>query len=131
MAAESWAVPAPDLSTFGKRLGYVRWLKGMSREAFLKRLDIDVTDASLGNWEKDKACDHKAEVALAIEREWPEFPVRWVLTGEAGLGPNGPTPGRTTPAKVTRSVATQRHRRSEARLSLKSASVRSSTPLAA
>lgn len=103
MAAEPWVVPAPDVSTFGKRLAYVRWYQGLSREAFVRQLDLDVTQGSLANWENEKACDTKAEVAAAIEREWPDFPAIWVLYGRGLLG-GGPDPApKATTRKNVRS----------------------------
>lgn len=117
MAAEPLAVPAPDVSTFGRRLAYIRWFHRLSREAFIKRLDLDVTQGSLANWENDKPCDSKAEVAAAIEREWPEFPVLFTLYGRGTFGNPGPDPkgGESGPDSPVRPNPDSAGRRSKSR----------------
>lgn len=107
MATSSVAalVPLPDVSTFGKRLTYIRFRVGnLSRDQFLAEINIDASGGSLRNWEQDERCTRKDELAEAIERRWPEFPFDWILRGHGEFA-TPPPAGQKSPA------STQRNRR--------------------
>lgn len=83
-------VPLPDVSTFGKRLAYIRWYYGLSRSQFLSQTGVAATEGSLRNWEEGKPCTQRDEIAFAIEAHFSEFPAEWTLRGRGSFGP-GPT----------------------------------------
>jgi len=74
----------------------------------IKRLDLDITQGSWANWERGKPCDSKAEVAAAIEREFPEFPALFTLYGRAELVSSSPHPHGGGAQPTAPKVAAQR-----------------------